>query len=127
MKKLSSLLQDRGIRRAIIIDDAYDNSPRPDELDEANWANFFDDLGEAGNEFLSKLYDEYENTRPEELKASQRFVTLLWKNRQELPDFATDHLFSAFENTRGIERAELDRVVGILESFGSSSTVLNRN
>lgn len=77
MKKLRALLETRGIRSAVVIDDVYDEAPRPYELDGGDWANFFDDLGETGNALLSQLYVEYEDTQSEDLQESQQFVSVL--------------------------------------------------
>lgn len=55
MRELRTLLETMGIRNVVVIDDVYDETPRPYELDDGDWANFFDDLGDAGNELLSEL------------------------------------------------------------------------
>ena len=124
MKRLRGLLEDQGIRRAVVIDDAYDESPRPDELDIGDWANFFDDLGDAGNALISELYPIYEETQPDDLKASQEFVGVLWDNRSRLPSQARKHLFDDYENTNATERTALDGLLSALKALGLTCTAM---
>ena len=41
MTELRALLAERGIRKAVVIDDVFDALPCPDELNEADWTIFF--------------------------------------------------------------------------------------
>ena len=50
MTDLRTLLEERGIRKAVVIDDVFDDAPRPEDLDEGDWSTFFDDLGEEGHQ-----------------------------------------------------------------------------
>ena len=127
MTKLAALLEDRGIRKAVVIDDVYDEAPRPNELDEGDWTKFFDDLGAAGSAFLSELYAAYEDTQPDDLRASQAFVSVLWANRARLPAPAGEHLFHDYENTKATERTALDALVAALETFGLTCTPMGRD
>lgn len=127
MRELRTLLETMGIRNVVVIDDVYDETPRPYELDDGDWANFFDDLGDAGNELLSELYIEYEGTQPEDLKASQQFVSVLWDNRASLPASAREHLFNNYESTTASDRTTLDALVTALESLGLACTLMGRD
>ena len=120
------LLEDKGIRRAVVIDDVFDEAPRPDELNEGDWTYFFDDLGVAGNALLSELYAAYDDTTPDDLRVSQEFVRVLWKSRERLPGAAREHLFRDYENTKATERAGLDALVAALETFGLTCTTMGR-
>ena len=126
MTKLQALLEHRDIRKAIVIDDVYDEAPRPEELDEGEWTNFFDDLGEAGNALISGMYPAYENTKLDDLRVSPEFVNVLWANRTRLPDLAREHLFSNYEHTKATERTVLDALVLKLESVGLTCTSMGR-
>ena len=127
MMELRALLKDRGIRRAVVIDDVYDGAPRPDELDEGDWTNFFDDLGEDGNSLLLGLYPRYGDKLLDALKLSQEFVNVVWDNRARLPSAARDHLFRDYENTNESERVILDALVERLEGFGLACTKMGRD
>ena len=118
MTNLSALLENRGIRKAVVIDDVYDEAPRPDELHEGDWSIFFDDLDEAGNALLEELYPAYEETNSDDLKGSLEFIRVLWDNRERLPTTAREHLFNDYENAEATQRAALDNLVAALETFG---------
>lgn len=127
MTKLIALLEGAGVRRAVVIDDVFDEVPRIDELDEDGWTVFFDDLSDDGHRFLSGLYPVYEETSPGELKQSQKFISLVWKNRDRLPTAARDALFNDYENTSVRERGELEELVARLQNLGLTCKPMGRN
>ena len=126
MTELKVLLEDKGIRRVIVIDDVFDEAPRPDELNEDDWTYFFADLGEVGNALLSELYAAYDDTTPNDLMVSQEFVRVLWENQEKLPGTAREHLFRDYENTKATEREGLDALIAALEVFGLTCTTMGR-
>ena len=99
MTELTDLLAAQGITRAVVMDDVFDAVPRPDELNDGDWSNFFDDLDDAGDELLKTLHEGYEETPAEELKVSRAFIAVVWENRAKLPKAARDHLFHDYEET----------------------------
>lgn len=126
MTDLRTLLEKREIRKTVIIDDVYDDTPRPDELDAGDWSNFFDDLGEAEHKLLAQIYSGYEDASPDELQTSQNFIDVLWENRKNLPNTACDPLFGTYESTNAIERGGLDTLVRALEELGLACTTMGR-
>ena len=124
--ELRKLLEDSGIRKAVVIDDVFDDVPRPDELDGGDWSNFFDDLGEDGHKFLADQYLGYEDASPDDLRVSQEFIALVWENRTKLPQAASDHLFLEYEDTKTTERTRLDQLVSALESLDLTCTKMGR-
>ena len=124
--ELRKLLEDSGIRKAVVIDDVFDDVPRPDELDEGDWSNFFDDLGEDGHKFLADQYLGYEDASPDDLRVSQEFIALVWENRTSLPQEAYGHLFLEYEETKRTERTRLDQLVFALESLDLTCTKMGR-
>jgi len=68
MTELPKLLEENGIRKAVIIDDVFDDVPRPDDLADGDWSTFFDDLGEDGSKLLAELYSGYEGAEVENLR-----------------------------------------------------------
>ena len=127
MTELRKLLEERGIGKAVVIDDVFDDAPRPDELNEDDWSYFFDDLGDDGAALLSGLYKGYEGTLLGDLKASQEFITVLWENRDELPLAASDHLFREYQDMKATERGRLDTLVEKLEALGLACTTMGRD
>ncbi|MVF23132.1 hypothetical protein EVC37_16140 [Methylocaldum sp. BRCS4] len=126
MTVLRNLLEERGIRKAVVIDDVFDAVPRPDELNDADWTIFFDDLGETGHKRLAEIYPQYEATHSDDLRVSQEFISILWENRKSLPPGACDPLFSEYETTSTRERAGLDALVTALEGIGLTCATMGR-
>lgn len=127
MTELRALLEQRGITRAVVIDDVFDDVPRPDELAAESWSTFFDDLGEDGHVHLSRLYPAYDETSREDLLTSQAFIDALWANRAELPAAARDTLFREYENTNAMERAGLEALITALTALGLTCTRMGRD
>ena len=127
MTELIALLEETGVRKAVVIDDVFDEVPRSDELNEDNWTVFFDDLDEDGHQLLSNLYPEYDKTPQDNLKQSQEFISLVWENREKLSAAARETLFGDYEGTSTHERTELERLVERLEDLGLSCTTIGRD
>jgi hypothetical protein len=127
MTELRTLLEQRGITRAVVIDDVFDDVPRPDELAAESWSTFFDDLGEGGHTQLSQLFPAYETTQREDLQTSQAFIDALWTNRAALPAPARDTLFREYENTNATERAGLEALITALTALGLTCTRMGRD
>jgi hypothetical protein len=126
MTDLRALLTEKGIQKAVIIDDVYDAVPRPDELSEEDWPVFFDDLGEEGHKLLGKIFPAYEDTPTDDLRISQKFIDVLWQNREKLPSAARDPLFNEYESTNATERNGLDALVMALEELGLTCETIGR-
>lgn len=126
MMELRKLLEDSGIRKAVVIDDVFDDVPRPDELDEGDWSNFFDDLGEDGHKFLADQYLGYKDASLDDLIVSQEFIAFVWENRTKLPQEAYKHLFLKYENTKTTEQTRLDQLVSALKSLNLTCTKMGR-
>ena len=127
MKGLKELLESRGIREAVVIDDVFDTVPRPEELNDGDWSNFFDDLSEDGNELLKTLHEGYEEASTDELKASPEFIAVAWENRENLPQAACEHLFRDYEETKNTERGGLEVLVAALEALGLTCARMGRD
>ena len=127
MTGLRALLEERGVRKAVVIDDVFDDAPRPDELDEGDWSTFFDDLGEEDRERLAGFFPAFEDTDHGDLQKSQEFIDVLWANRKGLPAGPSETLFRDYEITNAAERAGLERLVQIMESAGLACTRMGRD
>ncbi len=126
MTELPALLAEHGIQKAVVIDDVFDTVPRPDELNDADWTVFFDDLGEDGTTLLAGLHPGYEDASPDELKSSQEFISVVWENRANLSAAACEPLFSEYETTKATELAELEALVAALADLGLTCTKMGR-
>jgi len=126
MIHLSHSLEEKGIQNAVIIDDAFDEIPHPNELDPADWSKFVDDLTEDDHALLSKLYPEFEKTDTDALQKSQPFIDVLWENRKKLSTKPLDILFRSYELNNQLERKSLNNIVGKLEDIGLTCTTVGR-
>ena len=124
MTELKELLEARGIRKAVVIDDVFDAVPRPEEINDGDWANFFDDLGEDEKKLLKTLHDGYEDASTDDLKASAEFIAVVWENRENLPQ-AGEHLFRDYEQTKDTERGGLYALVAALEALGLTLSLIH--
>ena len=126
MTELKKLLKTRGITKAVVIDDVFDAVPRPEELNDDDWSNFFDDLGKDEKKLLKTLHDGYEEASTDDLKASPEFVAVVWEHRENLPQ-AGEHLFQEYEQKKGTERGSLETLVEALKALGLSCTTMGRD
>lgn len=127
MTDLSQLLLNRHIRKVVIIDDVFDESPQPDELDDENWSIFFDDLGDEKRTALGELFPDYENTDAADLRHSQPFITLLWENRAILGSSGWEQLFKGYAQTNSSGRSALNDLAHRLETLGLECSTLGRD
>lgn len=127
MTVLRTLLAQQGVTRAVVIDDVFDEVPRPDELAAESWSTFFDDLGERDHLQLGQLYPAYETTQREDLLVSQAFIDALWANRAALPAPARDALFREYENTNATESKGLQALITTLTALGLTCTTMGRD
>tara|TARA_R110000824_G_scaffold119252_1_gene273267 strand:- start:193 stop:2106 length:1914 start_codon:yes stop_codon:yes gene_type:complete len=127
MIELRALLEEKQIRKAVVIDDVFDDAPRPDELDHGDWATFFDDLGNDGHDTLEALFPGYKDADTADLQDSQDFIDVIWKNRQSLPRSPIKTLFNDYESTNATERAELESLVQTLEGLGLTCAKMGRD
>ena len=114
------------MREVVIIDDTFDELPKPNELSNEDWSTFFDDLDEPSTALLSDLYTGYSDAHVDDLKVSPAFVAVLWHNRTRLSRSAIVPLFQNYESTKATERRELDSLVERLEALGLACTTIGR-
>lgn len=127
MTNLQTLLEEKGIRKAVVIDDVFDNVPQPDEIDEGDWSTFFDDLTEEDHRKISDLYPKYENVNESELRGSSEFINVLWENRKKLSTEVITTLFRDYENSNEREKGRLGNLVQRLENVGLTCETVGRN
>ncbi|MFN0141478.1 MAG: hypothetical protein ACKVQW_15495 [Pyrinomonadaceae bacterium] len=124
MAEIQTLLEERQVRKAVIIDDVFDEYPRADEMNSEDWTLFFDDLSEEGDALLKSLFPDYESTPAEDLQNSPEFIKVVWDNRKTLPQEACGPLFSDYEVIREDERTRLDGLAKALKAHGLTCTMM---
>lgn len=98
MEEVKELLGRLDFNAAAIVDDAYDQSPTPEDLRGAPWDRFFDDITELEEGRLRDLYGaaRYDVARTTaELARDPLFVSTVWMHRGELGPSA-EALFAGF-------------------------------
>lgn len=123
---LQELLAARGLRQALIIDDAFDDVPKAEDLSEAIWSIFFDDLIEADAKVLREAYPDFERTERENLQSSDAFVAAMWNQRGKLSEKARDGLFADYERINQAERKKLDELGRALAALGLECKAIGR-
>ncbi|MGK5065570.1 hypothetical protein [Janthinobacterium sp. LB3P112] len=111
--ELKDLLKSSNVRRALIVDDAYDPIPLAPDLadDSAEWSQFFDDLKPADRKALAEGYPEYSSIDGQVLSTRDSFVKFLWEHRSTIGAAQCATLFARYEK----DIAEDLRLLGNLE------------
>ncbi|MDB5047259.1 MAG: hypothetical protein JWO30_330 [Fibrobacteres bacterium] len=119
MPEIQSLFENIEVKKALIIDDAFDEVPRALDLlpDVQEWSFFFQDLAPEDHEFLQEVFPKYEGTDAGDLQNSDEFVAALWKNRERRPAIF-DPLFERYIRENAFEIQKLDDLSTQLVSFG---------
>ena len=118
MTDLKTVLEDGGVRSAVVIDDVFDEAPRSTDLTSDEWNVFFDDLSEQDKTLVAERYPQYLDMQTDDLKRSDEFIRALWEHRGSLTKEAREVLFGSYEKTNIGERQGLDNLVETLEGLG---------
>lgn len=126
---ISELLQAMGISHALVVDDAFDDVPIPDDLviESDEWTRLFDDLHVDDRAKLASLYQPYETARADTLRFDPAFVSLLWQCKDQLVSPAVHELFDRYDAEKAIDRRLLAPLITFLESVGLVCTRSGRN
>ncbi|MBX9589242.1 MAG: hypothetical protein K2X43_08055 [Hyphomonadaceae bacterium] len=129
MADLNALLAGANVRRALIVDDAYDAVPLASDLSELEadeWTQFFEDATENDLVILRELFPDYDNIRADILQTRDDFVASLWNNRARLRPELIDPLFARYSTDAAADRAFLDTLQERLSSFGLTCNTAGR-
>ena len=125
MTDIAQLLTDGGIRKAVVIDDAFDEAPRTDDLDVDSWNTFWDDIV-AYEGAIQEIYPAYVDSEREDLQDSNDFISSLWEHRASLPEEVRANLFEDYEQKSPGEREWLNGLAASLRRLGLECTTLGR-
>lgn len=129
MTALTELLEQKQVRRVLVVDDAYDPLPKASDLslDQEEWRNFFDDLVEEDEEILREIAPEYDHTDAAQLPESDSFVAAVWINRERLRPELIGPVLSRYQDDMAQDRVYLDQLTGSLEGLGLNCETAGRN
>lgn len=125
---LAALLAEKGVRRALIVDDAYDPLPRAEDLaDEGpQWAFFFDDLTEEDRDVLRAIEPNYDARGTEALTLDDGFVLGLWQARDRFRPELVNPLFERYERDMADDMRFLEALQRQLEVLGLDYSTAGR-
>jgi len=117
--RLHELLVEKGIRRALIVDDVCDSVPTANDIDPANeaWPTFNDDLLEDHRAKIAEMYPPAKNGRFDELIADDGYVAAVWNLRDFLGEIC-EPLFATYISDQDFDRRYIDLALGKLEALG---------
>lgn len=117
---LVALLEEKVIRRALIVDDAYDPLPRAEDLAnvQEQWTIFFDDLTDDDRDILRQIHPGYDDAGVESLTQSDAFVLAIWEARDQLRDELINPLFERYDRDMADDMRFLEALQGQLEALG---------
>ena len=94
----TDLLKANEIRRAIVVDDAYDRTPKSADLtvDRDEWNIFVDDLTENDLSTLRSVYPDYAPGQEGQLFQNDDFIARLWDARDQFRPELIGPLFETY-------------------------------
>lgn len=125
---LRTLLEQRNLRRVLIVDDACDPTPTASDIGVGNeqWAIFGDDWAPHREAIGAAYGSSLEGRRLDELKEQDAFVDALWSLRRELRDLL-DPLFTAYRTTQQADIHYVELAKAELEALGLEVILAGRN
>lgn len=120
MKELKELLEKSGVKRALVVDDAFDTVPQASDMavDVDAWTRFFADITENDHDVLDEVYPGYNDTDADELKERDSFVEAVWTARARLSKGPVDALFARFESDRKMDLLFASALLTTLTNLG---------
>lgn len=120
MAELKDILAAAKVARALIVDDAFDEVPRADDLsiDGDRWTHFFDDLTAPDRAALSAVFPAFSDSEAEDLQKSDGFVACLWVNKATIAPALCAALFARYVADMEADMAHLRALRGLLEASG---------
>lgn len=122
MSDLETVLQGANVRRAVVIDDGYDEVPVAKDLaeDAAEWSQFFEDLIPADENQIRSFFPRYDDLRADELPSEDEFIALLWNHRAELRQEVIGPLFERYTTDKEQDLRYLKTITDCLDSCNLS-------
>lgn len=129
MKELKELLEAKGIKSALVVDDAFDTIPLASDMaaDAEAWTRFFADIRESDHDVLQEVYYAYNDTSADELKDRDAFVEAVWTARPRLSKEPVDALFARFEGAREMDLLFASALQKKLQELGLECEGCGRN
>ncbi|PHS19340.1 MAG: hypothetical protein COA78_00370 [Blastopirellula sp.] len=113
---LEEILKDKGISRALIVDDCFDEIPLANDLADidAQWANFHDDWDDDIEIAVGSVY-EGNLDEPYELRSNDAYVEALWNLRKNI---GAEAIFEDYEAAQRFDIEAVARLEAYLGELG---------
>lgn len=113
---LAEILEAKGIARALIVDDCFDEVPLANDLADidAEWAIFHDDWNDDIEAALGNVY-KGSLDEPHDLRGNDTYVEALWSLRK---DIGAEAIFEAYEAAQRLDNEAAERVEAYLGELG---------
>ncbi len=117
MNDLETVLQGANVRRAVVVDDGYDEVPVAKDLagDAARWRQFFEDLIPTDEIQINSFFPRYDDLRADELQSDDEFIALLWNHRTELRQEVIGPLFERYSTDKEDDLRYLKTITDCLD------------
>jgi hypothetical protein len=116
IEQVKALLAEQALTQAAIIDDAFDESPLPQDIEGELWDRFFDDLTASDEKAIATAYGkEFTEGDGSELRREAAFVEAVWTVRKGVE--AAEELFGDYETARRGKRAALKPLEELLDEL----------
>lgn len=98
MSTLAEILASKGVKRAAIIDDAFDVVPLASDLgiEEPEWIQFFEDLTKEDSALLESKFAGFREARADDLMLDNGFVAVLWRESSNLSGDGASKIFERY-------------------------------
>lgn len=124
MNDLINLLNNNEIKKALIIDDSFNDKPNVSNISYAldDWDRFFDDLQSDDINLIKCYITNYDSIDSEDLKTSDTFIETLWDLRDKIP--ASKALFARYSSDMSHDLDILEKLRNTLEKLNIHSEEL---
>ena len=116
---LKDFLEERGVKTALIVDDAFDNIPKASDIINADavWPIFNDDLSDEQRSRIAEVYPLAAERDFDELFRTDGYVAAVWGLREELGEIATT-VFLDYVSAQSTDEKYIQLVQQRLEAIG---------
>lgn len=125
---LKELLAERGIKKALIVDDAFDDVPMAVDIDPGSedWPNFNDDLTPEGRAAIAAAYPPAADLPFDALIADDGYVATVWAMRDELGKPAQD-VFAQYLKDQASDQFHVELAREKLTALGLECVISGRD
>jgi len=125
---LNDLLEEKDIRRALVVDDVCDAVPTVKDIDPGDeaWPTFNDDLHEEHRNKIAEAYPPASNGRFDELITDDNYIAAVWNLRDELGAIC-EPVFATYIGDQESDQRYIELAVNQLEALGLNCETSGRD